>query len=346
MVKNALSLYWKKPKAKKVNDLSKQPFYHLRPNKCIDRRLFVQTLIGLSRELPISDYKYTGFGSYLFDDFKLLHETLNISDMVSLEKDEAEFQRAQFNAPYTCITIKNTESSEYLSDLFLPDDEHNIFWLDFVTPNELGMQLADYVTLLKLLNANDIVRITLNANPDSLGKYDKPDKLQEFRLAKLKERVPEDYLWADISPNDVITKNYPITLLKVLKAATLKLLVDKPPYNPNFMLPLFSSVYADGQQMVTFTGIVLDSHTKEERIKEALKNYPHNNFLWDKPSRIEIPALSIREITEINKLLPNQNVKQQLIKDFPFIFSESDDQAVDSYINFYKYYPNYHQVNF
>ena len=112
------------------------------------------------------------------------------------------------------------------------------------------------------------------------------------------------------------------------------------------MLPLFSSVYADGQQMVTFTGIVLDSHAKEDRIRESLRNYRHNTFLWDTPSRIEIPALSVREITELNKLLPNPKIKQQLIKKFPFIFSVKDEQAVDSYIDYYKYYPNYHQVNF
>jgi len=146
-----------------VNNLAKQPFYHLRPNKSIDRSLFVQTLIGLSRELPISDYKYTGFGSYLFDDFKLLHDTLNISNMVSLEKDEVEFQRAVYNAPYGCISIQNTDSTQYISDLSIEDGEHNIFWLDFVAPSELGTQLSDYSTLLNLLNPEDIVRITLNA---------------------------------------------------------------------------------------------------------------------------------------------------------------------------------------
>lgn len=329
-----------------MNDLAKQPFYHLRPNKSIDRSLFVQTLIGLSRELPISDYKYTGFGSYLFDDFKLLHNTLNISDMVSLEKDELEFQRAQFNSPYGCISIKNTESTEYISDLSIQDGEHNIFWLDFVSPSELGTQLSDYSTLLNLLNPDDIVRITLNANPDSLGKSKSPDQLQELRLQTLINRVPDSYLWPSISSADVTTKKYPLTLLKILKAATMECLSENPPYNPNFMLPLFSSIYADGQQMVTFTGIVLDSHEKEAKIKEALKNYPHNTFSWDTPSKIEIPALSVREITELNKLLPNPDIRQQLIECFPFIFSEKDGQAVDSYISYYKYYPNYHQVSF
>ena len=327
-------------------NVSKQPFYHLRPNKSIDRSLFIQTLIGISREFPISDYKYTGFGSYLFDDFKLLHDTLNISNMVSLEKDITEYQRATFNLPYGCISIKNIDSTQYISNLSIQDGEHNIFWLDFVSPNELGTQLSDYSTLLNLMNPGDIIRITLNANPDSLGKCSEPNYLQEHRLNTLKERVPDSYIWSSICPSDVTTRNYPITLLKIIKKATMECLSDNPPYSPNFMLPLFSSVYADGQQMVTFTGIILDSHEKETQIKKALNNYPHNTFSWDTPAKIEIPALSIREITELNKLLPNPVARQQLIEKFPFIFSEKDCQAVDSYILYYKYYPHYHNVNF
>ena len=326
--------------------MTNQPFYHLRPNKSIDRNLFVQTLIGLSSLFPIPDYRYTGFGSYLFDDFKLLHDTLNIQEMISLEKDIMEYERAKYNLPYSCIDVKNIGSTEYLSELFIEDGEHNIFWLDYVNPADLGTQLADYATLLNILNTGDIVRITLNANPASLGKSNNPDELHHIRFSRLKERVPDMYFPTSASMENMTTQQYPLLLLKVIKNITMQSLVDEPPYSPCFMLPLFSSLYADGQQMITFTGIVLDSHDKESDIKNALKNYPHNTFTWDNPCRIEIPALSVREITEINKLLPNEFARQQLINDFSFIFSEKDSQSVDSYISFYKYYPNYHQVSF
>lgn len=326
--------------------MANQPFYHLRPNKSIDRNLFLQTLIGLSSLFPIPEYQYTGFGSYLFDDFKLLHDTLNIQEMISLEKDLVEYERAKFNLPYNCIEIKNIGSTEYLSELFIEDESHNIFWLDYVSPAELGIQLADYATLLNILNAGDIVRITLNASPASLGKCDNPDELHSVRFSKLKERVPDIYFPASATPGDMTTQQYPLLLLKILKNITMKSLTDEPPYSPYFMLPLFSSIYADGQQMLTFTGIVLDSHEKEEAIKTVLKNYPHNTFTWENPCQIEIPALSVREISEINKLLPDKTIRQQLIEKFPFIFSENDGQSVDSYISFYKFYPNYHQVSF
>lgn len=150
---------------------------------------------------------------------------------------------------------KNTESTEYISDLSIQDGEHNIFWLDFVSPSELGTQLSDYSTLLNLLNPDDIVRITLNANPDSLGKSKSPDQLQELRLQTLRNRVPDSYLWPSISSADVTTK-ISSHITENFKSGYYGVFVGNPPYSPNFMLPLFSSIYADGQQMVTFTGIV------------------------------------------------------------------------------------------
>lgn len=326
--------------------MTNQPFYHLRPNKSIDRKLFVQTLIGLNQCWPISEYQYTGFGSYLFDDFKILHDTLNISKMISLEKDLNEYERAKFNVPYACIDVRNVSSTEFLTDLFIEDSSHNIFWLDYVSPAEIGIQIADYATLLKKLNSGDIVRITLNANVASLGKCNDPDKLQTMRLEKLRERIPDEYFPTNITPEDMTTAKYPLLLLKILKRIAVSCLEDNPPYSPNFMLPLFSSIYADGQQMLTVTGIVLDSHELEQKVKEILKGYPHNNFSWEKPCYIEIPPLSVREIMELNKLLPSDDAEQQLLKEFPFIFSAKEKKVIESYITYYKYYPNYHHVNF
>ena len=326
--------------------MANQPFYHLRPNKYIDRYLFVQTLQGLSRLYPIEAYKYTGFGSYLFDDFKALHETLNISTMISLEEDSDICKRAEFNKPYACIEIKQINSTAYLSELLIEDGEHNIFWLDYVEPSLLGEQLSDYSTLLQQLNPHDIVRITLNANPDSLGKNTDSSKVHEMRLRKLRERVPEEYLGHNISLDAVTASNYPGTLLSIIKAASLECFGT---YSSNYVFPLFATAYADGQQMLTFTGIVLrKSDNEEETIKEVLSPYTHHSFNWDNITRIGVPPLSSREIAEINKLLPCENAEQQLINKFPFIFTgkEKDKIILKSYISFYKYYPNYHHVSF
>ena len=99
-------------------------------------------------------------------------------------------------------------------------------------------------------------------------------------------------------------------------------------------------------EMLTFTGIILNDPSLESRIRDSLKAYPHNTFSWDtEPSRIEIPALSVQEISELNKRLPITD-QQTLMTDFPFIFDDKHLDAVNSYIAYYKYYPNYHLVSF
>jgi hypothetical protein len=316
-----------------------QPFYHLRPNKCIDRHLFQQTLIGLSRFLDIHDYKYIGFGSFMFDDFKLLHDTLNISRMVSLEIDPEVYERAKYNLPYKCISVVNTSSDQYIAELALEDNDHSIFWLDYTNPRDLGMQLADFASLLGKLNSLDIVRITLNANPASLGE---PDN----RCQTLKERVVEQYLPNNLDTINFTHREYPKVLLQILKSIATQILMGNPPYSPNYLLPLFSCVYKDGQQMLTFTGIVVASEQNEEDVRRALTGFPHNSFKWDDPCVIKVPALTIRELSNLSRHLPVCLGAEELIEQFPFLFSKKDKESIESYIKYYKYYPHYHQVRF
>ena len=56
--------------------------------------------------------------SYLFDDFKLLHDTLNISNMVSLEKDEAGESLRFFCFPFEELKLREGERVRGL----LPED--------------------------------------------------------------------------------------------------------------------------------------------------------------------------------------------------------------------------------
>ncbi len=322
-----------------------QPFYHLRPNKNIDRSLFLQTLIGLNRVYQMSEYRYVGFGSFLFDDFKVIHDALNIQNMISLEIDPIEYKRAEYNLPYKCISVQNMSSTDFLAGLLLNDDDHSIFWLDFVAPKELGLQIIDFASLLEKLNPGDIVRITLNAKPDCLELIKGESQDNQQRLATLRSRVREEYLPPELTEDHMSTKMYPLTLLEILKIASMRTLADDPPNRPNFLFPLFSCVYADGQQMLTFTGIILDSHEKEEEIRRALIHYPHNTLVWDKPCYIEIPALTVREITELNKLLPNPDVQEKILDEFSFIFNRRNLDVLNSYVSYYKYYPKFHQIN-
>ena len=119
-----------------------QPFYHLRPNKYVDRCLFVNTLDRLSTILSLQDHRYIGFGSFLFDDFKLMHDRLNISSMISLECNQIIYDRANFNVPYNCISIINQSSTDFISSENW-GEKNSIIWLDYTSPKDLGQQFSD-----------------------------------------------------------------------------------------------------------------------------------------------------------------------------------------------------------
>lgn len=318
-----------------------QPFYHLRPNKFIDRHLFISCLVRLAAKYPLSEYTYTGFGSFDFDDFKLVHKRLGIDKMVSLEENRQIFQRARFNRPFACIKVKNTSSSNYIAAL--SPRGKDIFWLDFNSPRNLGLHFADFCFLLNNLNPGSIVRITLNAHAASLfsetGQELQKKEIKEIynrRLKKLEERIP-DYLPADISADKLTEKKYPGILLESLHQAVIK--TTGNPLSGKSVCPLFSTVYRDGQYMLTLTVIILKKE-EEKSIRELLQGTLFS-CRWDNPVTINVPPLTLKELLTVNQMIPNAKNLQKIMKKFPFF----DTEKIEDYMKFYIYYPNFHHFN-
>ncbi|WP_368860746.1 O-methyltransferase [Vibrio cincinnatiensis] len=117
--------------------------YHLRPNKAVERGLFIQSLRKINKYLNISDYRYIGFGGPFLEDFKALHHELKISDMVCIEVNENVRRRQQFNKPLSCIDFLDRACSakDFINEHDF--DKKSIVWLDFVSFKDLSHQLSD-----------------------------------------------------------------------------------------------------------------------------------------------------------------------------------------------------------
>lgn len=333
--------------------ISTQPFYHLRPNKYIDRCLFVNVLNCLSKPYSLHEYQYIGFGSFQFDDFKLIHTYLGISKMISLESDPLICSRAEFNKPLKCITIKNTDSTDFISKSEL--DQNSIFWFDYTSPKDLGKQFSDFCTLLNKANVHDIIKITLNAYPAALlnRKDEQSDQeVQEQRL-KILEQMIKEYMPTDTDYTEMEKDKYPLLLLKCIKKACSQTL-NELSYPKRFVFPIISTVYQDGQQMLTFTGIILealsadDKQRKEEDIVKMLNLHQDITFgRWDSLCKIDVPCLTPKEILALNNLLPDTEVEQKIKEELPFFCNQKKvDVSIKNYTKYYKYYPNFHHVNF
>lgn len=319
--------------------------YQLRPNKAIDRNLFIELLNKLNRVVNISDYTYFGFGGPFLEDFKAMHAHLRIGKMVSIEADKDVFQRQQFNSPIGCIGFLHQTSGEFLeSESF---DEPSIVWLDYTEPSQIGNQLKEINYLVTKLSSGDILKVTVNCNPSALGTNPRGAQkdLQEFRLEVLESRLNE-YFPSDTKPEMLVPNKFGRVMFKAIELAIKRGMDGK---RKDYFQLLSSFTYKDGQQMLTLTGIILDDNTEkvEEFFKNTrLRNWPSILLDWVEPKRINVPELSAKERIYIDNMLPNKTtdeIKSEL--GFSIDGNETDMKAlIESYKNYYRQYPLFSRV--
>ena len=103
-------------------------------------------------------------------------------------------KRQKFNLPLRCITRRHEKSGDFIASYSIKGPA--MIWLDYASPRELRVQVEEYEALISRLQLHDIVKITLNANPDTLVSRDSVDENGKreawTRVLKLDERQPLD----------------------------------------------------------------------------------------------------------------------------------------------------------
>jgi len=125
---------------------------------------------------------------------------------------------------------------------------------------------------------------------------------QRRRYQYFNDFIPNEYLPADLDPDDFTSKNFHKVLIKTIKNALDNGLL----YRKNLVAKILSSfVYKDGQKMLTISCILLS--------EEKLNHFEHSSHLvnWEfyyaqgNIFDISLPSLSVRERVEIERLLPH-----------------------------------------
>src|SRR6185437_5623549 len=178
--------------------------YRLRPNKAVDRELFLSLLLRLAPTLSLERYHYVGLGGPFLEDFRLVHARLGIGRMTCIESEEAVHKRQKFNQPIASMECLYSTLEDYLDtyDFETPA----IVWFDYTEPKAVTTQIQRFSRTIGTVPLRSVLRVTLNANPDSLGKPD-PNEIsvevadessgdraqkpttQEWRLARFRERL-------------------------------------------------------------------------------------------------------------------------------------------------------------
>jgi len=220
--------------------------YDLRPAKQSERRILIDLLsIGGDCGLPINTYRYVGMGANRFYDYLLLHKYLGINKMVSLEHDQKMFLRAEFNAPYKFIEVKQLTSAAFISGDLNVDP--TIYWLDY--DGGIGQHLVkDIISLSPKLKQGDFCFVTVSGTPP--GAIDKSS--DEERLIFLHENLPE--VSGACSIEDVERSNFPDAVHKILIATFKNAFAQR---RDGRFVPFLQVEYADSQPMVTVGGAFL-----------------------------------------------------------------------------------------
>ena len=326
--------------------------YHLRPHKAVDRRLFVDLLLRYERWRALDKAAYVSMGAYPLEDHKLVHRLLGITRLLTFDGNPAIVARQRFNRPIEkarCVHKLSSdlidEFDETLEECGFDDAERVIVWLDYTDPKKLPEQIREFETLLDKLAEGDVLRITVNANPQAYnGERPAPgipvDKaeIERVRFENLKLRIG-DYLPVSAGPSDMNPDAFPKVLAKAFSHAVLNAF---PTTGDVTFAPLSIVRYADGQQMLSITGaIVTKSSEGEMRERMDLPNWKFSCDTWDVVHELVVPDLTLRERLYLERSIGTKTVAE-IASDLEFDFDRVSEMPgfLLNYSQYYRFYPS------
>ncbi len=320
--------------------------YHLRQNKTVERGVFLDFLLRLSRATAVNlrKYRYIGFAGPFAEDFKLVHAYLGISRFTSIEEDEDVLKRQKWNTPLRGIDYRHCKAREYIEKY--DASEPSIIWLDYTRPSMLADQLAEFEMLVSKCADYDIIKLTFNASSHALGSA--PDKYIETATNRLGDYLPAGF---DVTADDVDSKGYPSLILKAAEIAIKSGMQGKSA--SRFQL-LSSFTYSDSRhRMLTLTGIILPKGKVSTFLRETgIQHWQLALTQWGadrtEPIEIAIPEMSLRERLYVDQQLPRRGSPKAIMKKLGFRLTAGVDEktlkALTSYRDFYRYFPYFSKM--
>lgn len=333
--------------------------YQLRPNKAVDRELFLSLLTRLSPHLGLEKYHYIGLGGPFLEDFRLVHSRIGIGrkrnrrtvgKLTCIESELEVHKRQRFNRPVATINCVYSTLERFLDQTTFTTPA--IIWFDYTAPRNIASQIQRFASTIGTAPIGSVLRVTLNANPTSLGepsgkdlsvevdddisadRAQKPTKA-EWRFEQFKGRLGT-LVPAGLDADAMTHKKYGPALLQVVKLAVEKQALS---FTDRQLIWALATHYADDQPMVTATLAVI---SQEDNVTEKFIEGWEFYSTPDTPHRIELPALSARERLTMES---TNNAHKKLGFDLTKVIeSKLGVDPVDVFGKFYRLYPHFSRV--
>ncbi|NHZ91046.1 hypothetical protein F2P45_18785 [Massilia sp. CCM 8733] len=267
--------------------------------------------------------------------------------MTCIETEEQVHKRQLFNRPVASIECVHRSLEDYLDETDL--DSPAIIWFDYTEPKGVTAQIERFARTIGTVPIGSILRITLNANPESLGKPDPKEisveaegevstdraqkpTTQEWRLARFKERLGSLYP-SGLSADGMTQKNYGKSVLRALKLAVEKEVLS---FRDRRIVWALATHYADGQAMVTAALVVCQN--EDDTVEELVTGWEFYTTT-DAPHRLDLPALSTLE-----RLTMESNADARVKMGFELPKSAMGENPLEVFQKFYRIYPHFSRV--
>lgn len=286
--------------------------YADRQSKYISRRIFVEVLRRLQTIDTLSNYSYVGFGAYQFIDFDLVHRSLGIERMTSIESDDSLIERCRFNSPYRGIDILEGTAATVLPTLDWSG--RCIVWLDY-TQRLRTDEMADVQNVALCLQPGSVLAITLNCHPGADGK----------RRGDLESAVGAENVPIGISEAKLGDWGLAKTQRELTTALLHRTFADRG--DETGWQQLLNIHYRDGARMQMVAGVVDDPQLHPAIQACRFEDMPEVSF-DAQPVVIEVPSLTVRERQALGKKLPTRSFRE---------FAGLPASAVEAHARFYRW---------
>ena len=301
--------------------------YRIRPAKYAERQMLCEAFQRLQFH-SLEEYQYVGLGSVFFSDFQLLHRRLGISRMFSIEKNESDGARFEWNKPYKGITMLFGRTEQRLADIDF--SVPTITWLDYDGPMVESV-LSDIRTVSHSASHGSVLVVTVNAH-QSVVDPSGEELLPRVRATLGDNRIPTDttedtlYSWGLARLYRAIGDREIRDALSIANGVRQR--GRKLGYEQ-----LFNFEYRDGARMVTFGGVFVSEAKRDEMERCSFGRLTF--FRGDCESfSIAAPNLTQRETAYLERQLPLADESEVERGSIP-------EKDARNYIALYRYLPTF-----
>ena len=308
--------------------------YSLRSAKYAERKMLCEMMARLKVFGSLESYRYIGFGSIWFADCILVHRSLGIERMISIERETEHQERFAFNNPYRGIELGMDDSSVVLPAL--PWELRSIVWLDYDDPLSPAI-LDDVRTVASRASPGSVLIVSVQTQKLIDKREDEENPVEitnrdEFLNLFGEQRTPREMPNADLrgwtlsrTARRIIRQEIEDNLRRVngVREAGQRMLFRQ----------VVAFEYADGAKMTTIGGVFVDEGQNE--VFESA-GFGALSFFQDGEDavRIEVPMLTPREMRHLDKSLPCGDGEELNRGSIP-------ERDANRYAAFYRYLPNF-----